>query len=106
MSATISPTTENRRFIAANLGAPARPRLGCFGPARGRILVVPGPQLDPLRVAELPAGVADVGELLEILLARRSGRKHDQHRRRLAADVVKSVNAALGHVDEIAGRSV
>src|SRR5262249_45013730 len=104
MSATISPTTEIRRFIPAKLGAPTRPRLGCFGPVRaGRVLVVPGPQFEPLRVTELPAGMADLGELLEVLLARRPGREHDQHRRRFAADVVESVHAALGHIDEIAG---
>src|SRR5262245_46179505 len=104
MSATISPTTEIRRFIPVKLGASTGPRLGCFGPVRaGRVLVVPGPQFDPLRVAELPAGMADLGELLEVLLAWWSGREHDQHRRRFATDVVESVDAALGHVDEIAG---
>src|SRR5882757_8178191 len=65
------------------------------------VLVVPRPELDPLLGAELAAGAADLGALLEVLLPRRPGREQDQHRRRLAADVVEAVDAALGHVQEI-----
>ncbi|HLK76818.1 MAG TPA: CHAT domain-containing protein, partial [Streptosporangiaceae bacterium] len=48
-------------------------------PNSGRVLVVAGPHRDPVLVGHGASRRADVGEFLEVLLARRPGREQDEH---------------------------
>src|ERR1700724_2174519 len=70
--------------------------------ASGRVLVVPGPHLDPFLFRQLASGRTDLGELGEVLLAGRAGREQDEHPGGRAALVGEGVNPALRDVEEVA----
>src|SRR5438046_5445726 len=67
----------------------------------GRVLVVAGPHLDPFLFRQLASGRTDVGELLEILVAGRTGREPDEHPGWHTALVGEGVDSALRDVEEV-----
>src|SRR5262245_13873728 len=71
-----------------------------------RILVVPGPQRDPLLTEQRAPGRGYLGQLLEVALPWRAGREQDEHGGIGVAVVVEAVDAALRDVEEVTGLGI